>query len=76
MSAAEFSHPVVPPIQVSSSSSDKWLGTVCIPQVPMPAGANPQIGQNATIQVIQVAPWGEAFYSVSFYPFGYDLRIR
>jgi hypothetical protein len=61
-----MSNPMVPPFQLLGPSKNPYPGTVCLPQVPLPAGANVRAGDNATIQVVELAVHGAALYSVSF----------
>ena len=60
-----MSHPMVPPFQLLGPSNSPYPGTVCLPQVPLPAGANVKVGDLATIQVVELAQHGAALYSVS-----------
>ena len=54
-------------IAMSGPSNDAYPNlAVCFPQVPLPGTYQPQIGDNATIQVIMAAQHGAALYSVSF----------
>ena len=43
-----------------------YNGSICLPQVPLPANYTAVIGQNATIQVVEAAQHGAALYNVSF----------
>ena len=58
-----MSFPMVPLFQIVGPSKNPYPGTFCLPQVPLPAGANVKIGDNATIQVIETAIHGAALYS-------------
>lgn len=58
-----MSNPMVPVFQIVGPSKNPWPGTVCIPQVPLPVGANVKVGDNATIQVVETALHGAALYS-------------
>ncbi|KAK3372312.1 hypothetical protein B0H63DRAFT_527164 [Podospora didyma] len=58
-----MSFPMVPPFQLLGPSKNPYPGTVCLPQVPLPAGANVQVGDNATIQLVELAVHGAALYS-------------
>lgn len=60
-----MSNPMVPPFQILGPSKNPYPGTVCLPQVPLPAGANVSAGDNATIQLVELAVHGAALYSVS-----------
>lgn len=43
-----------------------YNGSICLPQVPLPANYTAVIGQNATIQVIEAAQHGAALFNVSW----------
>lgn len=58
-----MSHPMVPPFQLLGPSNSPFPGTLCLPQVPLPAGADVKAGDLATIQVIELAQHGAALYS-------------
>lgn len=60
-----MSNPMVPPFQILGPSKNPYPGTICLPQVPLPAGANVKAGDNATIQLVELAVHGAALYSVS-----------
>jgi len=60
-----MSNPMVPPFQLVGPSKNPYPGTVCLPQVPLPAGLTVSPGDNATIQVVELAIHGAALYSVS-----------
>ena len=59
-----MSLPMTPVFQITGPSKQAYPGSFCLPQVPLPAGISPQIGDNATIQVIETAVHGAALYSV------------
>ncbi|OAK93978.1 hypothetical protein IQ06DRAFT_261272 [Phaeosphaeriaceae sp. SRC1lsM3a] len=58
-----YSHAMLPPFSISGPSNQQYEGTFCLPQVPLPAGYDPKIGDNATIQVIELAQHGAALYN-------------
>ena len=60
-----MSNPMVPVFQIVGPSKDPYAGQFCLPQVPLPAGYTPNVGDNATIQVVETAIHGAALYSVS-----------
>jgi hypothetical protein len=60
-----MSFPMVPVFQISGPSNNAYPGTFCLPQVPLPPNFNFSVGDNATIQVVEVAVHGAALYSVS-----------
>jgi hypothetical protein len=59
-----YSHAMMPPFSITGPSNQQYEGTFCMPQVPLPAGYEPKIGDNATIQVIELAQHGAALYNV------------
>lgn len=50
-------------LNIVGPSKEPYPGTFCLPQVPLPAGLNVSIGDNATIQVIETALHGGALYN-------------
>jgi hypothetical protein len=50
-------------VQLIGPSRDPYPGTFCFPQVPLPANTTVKVGDNATIQVIELAVHGAALYS-------------
>lgn len=58
-----MSLPMVPPFQLLGPSKNPFPGTVCLPQVPLPAGVTVQPGDNATIQVVELAVHGASLFS-------------
>ena len=56
---------MVPVFQIVGPSNLEYNGTFCLPQVPLPANFTPNIGDNATIQVVEAAQHGAALYNVS-----------
>jgi hypothetical protein len=60
-----YSHPMVPVFQLTGPSNVMYPGTFCLPQVPLPANITYNIGDNATIQIVETAIHGAALYSVS-----------
>jgi hypothetical protein len=59
-----MSNPMVPPFQILGPSKQPYPGTVCLPQVPLPVNASVNVGDNATIQLVELAVHGAALYSV------------
>jgi hypothetical protein len=59
-----MSHPMVPPFQITGPTNDPYPGTICLPQVPLPANTSVKPGDHATIQVIETAKHGAALYNV------------
>ncbi|MCJ1286102.1 hypothetical protein MMC26_005445 [Xylographa opegraphella] len=58
-----MSLPMMPVFQITGPTRQSYAGGFCFPQVPLPAGVSPQIGDNATIQVVEAAVHGAALYS-------------
>jgi len=58
-----MSFPMVPVFQIVGPSKNPYPGTVCLPQVPLPANSSVKVGDNATIQVVETAIHGAALYS-------------
>ncbi|AEO65554.1 b58c7155-1e55-4bd5-a536-3cbf0e6c896c [Thermothielavioides terrestris] len=58
-----MSNPMVPPFQILGPSKQPYPGTVCLPQVPLPVNASVNVGDNATIQLVELAVHGAALYS-------------
>lgn len=50
-------------LNIVGPSKDPWPGTFCLPQVPLPAGLTVNVGDNATIQIIETALHGAALYN-------------
>lgn len=72
-----YSHPVVGPLEVTGPNNTQYPGQFCYPQVRMPANVTLSVGQNITIQVIEIAQHGAALYSVRFSFFSsFALFIR
>ncbi|KAI9862053.1 MAG: hypothetical protein M1824_001798 [Vezdaea acicularis] len=57
------SNPMVPPFQITGPSRNPYPGTFCLPQVPLPVNQTFNVGDNITIQVIEVAVHGAALYN-------------
>ncbi|KAL7266541.1 hypothetical protein RUND412_010910 [Rhizina undulata] len=60
---ANMTNIMQPVFQTTGPSSNPFPGTWCLPQVPLPANASVSVGDNATIQVIQVALHGASLYN-------------
>ncbi|KAF2469372.1 uncharacterized protein BDR25DRAFT_48772 [Lindgomyces ingoldianus] len=58
-----MSHSMLPVFQITGPTNNEYPGTFCLPQVPLPANYTPKIGDNATIQVIELAQHGAALYN-------------
>ncbi|KAI0844287.1 hypothetical protein F5Y00DRAFT_256161 [Daldinia vernicosa] len=60
-----MSFPMIAPFQLLGPSKGPYPGTVCLPQVPLPANMSFNAGDNATIQVVEIAQHGAALFSCS-----------
>jgi hypothetical protein len=58
-----YSHAMLGVFSITGPSNLQYDGTFCMPQVPLPAGYNPKVGDNATIQVIELAQHGASLYN-------------
>lgn len=58
-----MSFPMVPVFQIVGPSKNPYPGTFCLPQVPLPVNATVNVGDNATIQVVEVAIHGASLFS-------------
>jgi hypothetical protein len=58
-----MTHPMVSPFQILGPSNGPYPGTVCLPQVPLPKDAKVEVGDKATIQIVELAIHGAALYS-------------
>lgn len=58
-----YSHAMLPVFQITGPTNVEYNGTFCLPQVPLPKDYNPKVGDNATIQVIELAQHGAALYN-------------
>ncbi|KAK5999239.1 hypothetical protein PT974_01631 [Cladobotryum mycophilum] len=58
-----MSNPMIKPFQILGPTNNPYPGTVCLPQVPLPVGAEIKAGDLATIQVVELAQHGAALYS-------------
>jgi hypothetical protein len=56
---------MVPVFQIVGPTNNAYPGTFCLPQVPLPPNITVNVGDNATIQVVEAAIHGAALYSVS-----------
>jgi hypothetical protein len=60
-----MSFPMVPVFQITGPTNNAYPGTFCLPQVPLPPTLKFNIGDNATIQIVEAAVHGAALYNVS-----------
>lgn len=59
-----MSNPMIPVFQIVGPTKGPYAGTFCLPQVPLPANTVATIGQNATIQIVEVAVHGASLFNV------------
>ncbi len=59
-----YSMPMVPVFEIIGLSDNPYPGTVCLPQVPLPAGVTPKNGDLASIQIVEAAKHGAGMFSV------------
>jgi hypothetical protein len=52
-----------PPFGITGPSKNPYPGTICLPQVALPKGLEVRAGENATIQVVELALHGAALFS-------------
>ncbi|KAF9891167.1 hypothetical protein FE257_004731 [Aspergillus nanangensis] len=58
-----MSHPMITPFEIVGPTNNPYPGTVCLPQVPLPANVSVQVGDLATIQIVELAKHGAALYN-------------
>jgi len=58
-----MSFPMLPVFQVVGPSKNPYPGTFCLPQVPLPANTTVNVGDNATIQIVETAVHGAALFN-------------
>jgi len=58
-----MSFPMVPVFQITGPSKGPYPGTFCLPQVPLPTNTVVNIGDNATIQIVETAIHGASLYN-------------
>lgn len=58
-----MSFPMVPVFQIVGPSKNPYPGTFCLPQIPLPVNTTVNVGDLATIQVVEVAIHGAALFS-------------
>lgn len=55
---------MISPFELVGPTDQPYPGTFCLPQVPLPANISVNVGDHATIQVIEVAKHGASLYNV------------
>jgi len=58
-----MSFPMLPVFQIIGPSKNPYPGTFCLPQVPLPANTTVNVGDLATIQVVETAIHGAALFT-------------
>ncbi|KMU83397.1 hypothetical protein CIHG_01180 [Coccidioides immitis H538.4] len=58
-----MSLPMLSPFQITGPTVEPYPGTFCMPQVPLPPNITVNVGDNATIQVVEIAKHGAALYN-------------
>ncbi|KAL9005944.1 MAG: hypothetical protein Q9188_001309 [Gyalolechia gomerana] len=70
-----YSLPMVPVFQITGPSNQQYEGNFCLPQVPLPANYTARVGDNATIQIIELAQHGAALYNCVDITFAEPERV-
>lgn len=60
---ANMSNIMVKTFQILGPSNNPFPGTICLPQVPLPANTTVKAGDKATIQVVELAQHGASLFS-------------
>ncbi|KAI9843274.1 MAG: hypothetical protein M1837_006489 [Sclerophora amabilis] len=58
-----MSFPMLPVFEITGPSKEAYNGTFCLPHVPLPVNSTAKIGDNVTIQIVEVAVHGAALYN-------------
>lgn len=58
-----MSNPITNGIELVGPTNEPYPGTWCFPQLPLPANKTVQVGDNATIQIIEVAKHGASLFN-------------
>jgi hypothetical protein len=58
-----MSNPMMNGVEIVGPTNEPYPGTWCFPHVPLPANRTVNVGDNATIQVIELAKHGAALYN-------------
>ena len=61
-----YSLPMQTVFGIMGPNNTAYIGSICMPQVPLPANYTAVVGNNATIQIIETAQHGAALYNVSW----------
>ncbi|PWY96458.1 hypothetical protein BO94DRAFT_570768 [Aspergillus sclerotioniger CBS 115572] len=57
-----MSNPMVSVFEITGPTNNPYPGTICLPQVPLPANMTVSPGDNATIQIVEAAKHGAALF--------------
>lgn len=69
-----YSLPMQTVFGIMGPNNTAYIGSICMPQVPLPANYTAVVGNNATIQIIETAQHGAALYNVSWQSPFQDVR--
>ena len=69
-----MSHIMQAPVNLLGPTNELYNGTICFPQVPMPANISFNVGDNVTIQVVEAAQHGAALYNVRSFSSTRDIQ--
>ncbi|RMZ78493.1 hypothetical protein DV737_g3857, partial [Chaetothyriales sp. CBS 132003] len=70
--APNMSLPMLNGVQLIGPSNNPYPGSWCFPQVPLPANVTVNVGDNATIQLIETAKHGAALFNCADITFAAD----
>jgi len=56
---------MVPVFQIVGSSNVSYIGSFCLPQVPLPANRTANVRDNATVRLVETAIDGPGLFSAS-----------
>ncbi|RAL13213.1 copper acquisition factor BIM1-like domain-containing protein [Aspergillus homomorphus CBS 101889] len=70
-----MSLPMLPVFEITGPSNNPYPGTICLPQVPLPADVTVKAGDNATIQIVEAAKHGAALYDCVDITFAEDDEV-
>ena len=65
---SNYSLVMQPMFGITGPSNELYPGSVCLPQIPLPANYTATVGANATIQVIEAAQHGAGLFNVRIQP--------
>ena len=59
------SFPMTPNVPFSGPTNDQYDATICLPKLSIPDNVDVRVGDNATIQVVELTQHGASLYAVS-----------